>query len=204
MNEEEGRDEAPNHHDAVVTGAVPAVETTVSADRDHVFNTQGTDAEQAATSDKDSPTSPQSKVRGWIKNRFSRSKSVSEQESAPEKEKEKEKKRRSLFRSGTSKRGQNGTISSLEPRSSSMRDVALAGRDEEEPHEPGVARESNARDSRGVSPVSSVEDRSRSHYDDEHEDSAMRPPRPIADPAPRSSISPNRGTRFREEIGSGS
>lgn len=193
-DENEVPDEGNDRRDVDAAAPVPGVETTVSADPDHVY-TRNQDLEQAPASDKESPTSPQSGVRGWIKNRLSRGKSVSEQEPPAEKEK----KRRSLFRSGTSKRGQNGTISSLEPRSSSMHDVAMAGRGEDgETHEPVVGLSSGARDSRGVSPVSSPEERIPDNRGDEDE---MRPPRPIVDSAPRSSISPNRGTRFREEMG---
>lgn len=72
-----------------------------------------------------------------------------------------------------------------------MRDVALAGR--------VTNTESNDReqdavhDSRGVSPVSSLED-------DDDRVSAIAPPRAIADPAERKSHSPSRDSRFREMI----
>lgn len=192
-------------HDLRVSGEnhiVPGVETTVAADPNYV-HVQGSDAEHAPTTDQDSPSSPTSKVRGWIKNRFSRSKSVHENEATGTGEQEK--KRRSFFRAGTSKKPQpNDSMHSLEHRTSSMRDVAMAGRSgEEESHGPEGAQASGARDSRGVSPVSSVEERrSRSAYRDEEENEgpSIVPPRPIADPAPRSSMSPNRDSRFREEM----
>lgn len=185
------RSEVNYAQDLTVVDPVPVVETTIST---------GPSADQVrAPSDKDSPTSPQSKMRGWIRNRFSRSKSVSE----PEPTADKEKKRRSIFRSSTTKKEQQtGTISTLEPRMSSMRDVAMAGRnDDDETQEHGVTGANRSMDSRGVSPVSSFES-ARSDQEFDYEDSSVQPPRLNVDNAPRSSISPNRGTRFKEEIGS--
>jgi hypothetical protein len=191
--------EPEDHQDAGLSQNVPGVETTVAADPNYV-HVHGSETEHARTSDVESPSSPTSKVKGWIKNRFSRSKSVHENETVGEQEK----KRRSFFRGGTLKKTHpNDSTHSLEHRTSSMRDVAMAGRSgEEESHGREGAQASGARDSRGVSPVSSVEDRrSRSVYRDEEDGVfSMAPPRPIADPAPRSSLSPNRDSRFREEM----
>ncbi|KAF7555527.1 hypothetical protein G7046_g6540 [Stylonectria norvegica] len=148
------------------------------------------------TDTETSPTSPTSKVKGWIKNRFSRGKSISEPEKQPEK--------RRSFVGGAALRGPeaNDSTTSLENRvenrPSSMRDVALAG------HLAGVSGQtyestdvSSVRDSRGVSPISTPDnERPRSVGSDE--DVTITAPRPITDPAVRTSSSPTRDSRFRE------
>lgn len=195
---DETMDEDYPHQAVPESNAVPTVETTVSSDPNHVHTR--TDADNTDVPEQDSPTSPKSGVRGWIKNRFSRGKSVGEHDATGEHEK----KRRSLFRSGTAKKSQrNGSVTSLEHRTSSMRDVAMAGRGgEDDVNEADAIGTTGARDSRGVSPASSIENRRprSSHYEEPDDSPTMIPPKPIEDPAPRSSISPNRDSRFREEI----
>lgn len=139
-----------------------------------------------------SPSSPTSKVKGWIKNRFSRGKSIGE---SGEKEDRKEKKRGFLggaaFRSSQAHEGH----ASAENEASSLRDMAMAGRSEDGA---GCGESETARDSRGVSPVSSdseeVEDE-RNHRGD-----GLTPPRPLDQSAGRPSSSPARDSRFREEM----
>ena len=227
--------------------------------------------EAAAEAEQDQvtegPASHRSRVKGWVRNRFSRAWSVGEQGGKEPETTEKGEKSRGLFRgSGLLKRNteRNASQTSLEHHSSSMRDVAMAGKTEEQetadeagpaglssrrdsgavrPEEPETADEARPaglsshrdpevvshggqetadkaepgglgsrrdsgrvspgeqetadkaepvglgarKDSQGVSPVSSGEDE-------------LRPPRPIEDPEPRSSASPSRDSRFREEI----
>ncbi|KAL7954200.1 hypothetical protein V8C34DRAFT_294946 [Trichoderma compactum] len=144
--------------------------------------------QSAAVDNVDSPqkkspegaTSPTARVRGWIKNRFSRGKSVSEPG---------EKKKSFVGGAALRDSGPGGSTGSLGNRSSSMRDVTLAGRGGEE------AAESNPqpvnRDSRGVSPVSSGSGRSS-------EFESFETPRVFMDQPPRQGNSPMRDSRFKE------
>lgn len=216
----EARDEASQEEDsheaaeteapppAVASGAVP-------------------EAEQGATAGLEESEAEQShrfRVRGWIKNRFSRAKSIGEHgekakktellettevPETPQKPEgtektEKSGQRRSLFRGGSILRRNKQRSASqinLEHRSSSMRDVAMAGKSEgQEGRDEGEAAGPSApRDSRGVSPVSSADDEpeSRSRKD---RNSGLMSPKHIVNLAPRSSVSPSRDSRFREEI----
>ncbi|KAI5461097.1 hypothetical protein BGZ63DRAFT_227080 [Mariannaea sp. PMI_226] len=128
----------------------------------------------------ESATSPTSKVKGWIKNRFSRGKSVSEVETKGDK--------RRTFLGGAALRDSeiNRSTASLDNRSASVRDVANAGRT------PGLETNDDHDslcDSRGVSLPSTYRSA---------EDTVMTPPRPIGDNNVRSSQSPSRDSRFRE------
>ncbi|KAK7425468.1 Eisosome assembly protein [Neonectria magnoliae] len=127
----------------------------------------------------DSAKSPSSKVKGWIKQRFSRGKSMSETEKQSDK--------RRGFVGGAALRDSelNRSTASLDNRPSSMRDVALAGRT------PGLdaTEVDSLRDSRGVSPISSGTS---------SPDCVMTPPRPIGGHVVRDSHSPSRDSRFRE------
>jgi hypothetical protein len=127
-----------------------------------------------------------SKLKGWIKNRLSRGRSMSERDGDPD-EDEKKKKRSSFFKgSGTLKReNPNASNASLDHEPSSMRDVAMAGHVDVE-----ASNGAPERDSRGVSPVSS----------EGEVPVQLEPPQPIGERAPRASISPARDSRFREEI----
>jgi hypothetical protein len=172
------RDETVSQPPTHETYTAPAVDTANTAEA------STTDLDQAQLDD--GPNSPTSKVKGWIKNRFSRRKSVVESND------EKGEKRRSFFRGGAALRNDqaNASVSSLDNRASSMRDVAMAGRNTQ--HLPRT-------DSQGVSVDSSDSSEDEGPSRDRRSLSVM-PPRPIEDPAPRSSVSPSRDSRFREEI----
>ncbi|KAK0392205.1 hypothetical protein NLU13_1703 [Sarocladium strictum] len=148
------------------------------------------DKSPSSPTSPNSPTSHGSKVKGWIKNRFSRGKSVSEGNDV---------KRRSFF-GGAALRDANGSASSLDHRASSMRDVALAGKTNSAGGlSPNDAR--TGRDSAVVSPVSTPgAERCDPLADVEPSPMPITPPRPIADPMVRTSVSPSRDSKFREEI----
>ncbi|KAH7318743.1 hypothetical protein B0I35DRAFT_451451 [Stachybotrys elegans] len=129
------------------------------------------------------PTSPKAKVKGWIKNRFSRGKSIGEQGD----------KKRGFLGGAALRQEASGSSTSLDNRPTSMRDVAMAGRGESE-LAPALARPT---DSRGVSPASDTDSASTERYDD-YQDTEMSLPRPLEDPAIRGSQSPTRDSRFRE------
>ncbi|KAF4981095.1 hypothetical protein FZEAL_3031 [Fusarium zealandicum] len=149
------------------------------------IDTEPSNADNEQRKAGDSGISPTSKVKGWIKHRFSRGKSIGE--------KDKDEKKRG-FIGGAALRGSdaNQSASSLDNRPSSMRDVALAGR--------GTDAETNDRDrdvpndSRGVSPVSTLED----DRADKTRALAITPPPRIGDPVVRDSHSPTRDSRFKE------
>ncbi|POR33340.1 Eisosome protein 1 [Tolypocladium paradoxum] len=202
VNHEEhaaGEDEGV-HDTGNLTGFHPTVETSVESPSSAQRKAEGS-------------TSPTSKVKGWIKNRFSRGKSATEHGD----------KRRS-FVGGAAMResGANGSTASLDNRSTSMRDVAIAGTsgddhagheetgatDTDHGREPVENDDETERDSHGVSPVSTPLEEERQLGDKvEEEDKAhnsrlmgMEPPRPIEDPVARTSSSPTRDSRFREEM----
>jgi len=136
-----------------------------------------TDMKTERRSSNESATSPTSRVKGWIRNRFSRGKSIGDGDKQTDK--------RRSFLGGAALRDSdvNRSTTSLDNRSASMRDVALAGRT----NAPDTNDDNSTRDSRGVSPISS---------DESVRDFVMTPPRPIGDHV-RSSHSPS---RFREMI----
>ncbi|KAH7166230.1 hypothetical protein EDB81DRAFT_280086 [Dactylonectria macrodidyma] len=143
------------------------------------IDTDTTNADNERRKSDDSPMSPSSKVKGWIKQRFSRGKSVSESDKPDDKKKG--------FLGGAALRDSdpNRSTASLDNRPTSMRDVALAGRTTE----PDTHHTDLVQDSRGVSPVSSEEST---------QDLVMTPPRPIGRHIVRDSHSPSRDSRFRE------
>merc|ERR1712000_733861 len=111
----------------------------------------GADEEHQEEHRGDHRHSSGSKLKGWIKNRLSRGRSSERGGDAADEEKKK--KRISFFKgSGALKKDNpNASNASLENGPSSMRDVAIAG------HADGEASHAaHERDSRGVSPVSSV------------------------------------------------
>ncbi|ETR97919.1 hypothetical protein M419DRAFT_103955 [Trichoderma reesei RUT C-30] len=126
------------------------------------------------------PTSPTARVKGWIKNRFSRGKSLSEPD---------EKKKGFVGGAALRDSGPGGSTGSLENRSSSMREVSLAGRGVEETADAHPQLQN--RDSRGVSPVSSGSGRSS-------DIESFETPRAIMDQPPRQGNSPMRDSRFKE------
>ncbi|TWU77525.1 hypothetical protein ED733_007352 [Metarhizium rileyi] len=180
-----------------LSGSGPTRETPVEASGSSQHKAEGS-------------TSPTSKVKGWIKNRFSRGKSIGEQD----------KKRRSFFGGASMKdHAGNGSAASIENRSASMHEVAMAGKTGEEgletKYEPvgGSAHREVERDSQGVSPASTPLEEERELGDDrqekgkgvEHDERPSRrasldPPRPIQDLGIRTSSSPTRDSRFREEM----
>lgn len=194
---------APASDAAATTAAADVVDESSSNSEDEEFHdaprsreqpttspleTNTSAAENEQTRGSESPISPTSKVKGWIKNRFSRGKSVGE------KDNERHSEKRKSFIGGAALRGSDGNHSttSFENRPSSMRDVALAGRSKDT-----EADDQDIHDSRGVSPVSTLEDRVTS----DTRDVAITPPPVIEDPAKsRNSQSPTRDSRFRENL----
>ncbi|KAL7918160.1 hypothetical protein ACQKWADRAFT_304823 [Trichoderma austrokoningii] len=211
---------APPPPPSVATTAVTAPTATAAAAA----------ADNAETSPRKSsseaPTSPTARVRGWIKNRFSRGKSMSEQG---------EKKKSFIGGAALRDSAAGGSTASLGNRSSSIRDVTLAGRTGEETpvnHTAEIVREATpdvgleaapeivpetapepiretvpepapesiGRDSRGVSPVSARSARGSSGKASGRSNDIERfeTPAAIRDSAPRHSNSPARDSRFRE------
>ncbi|PTB35496.1 hypothetical protein M441DRAFT_153157, partial [Trichoderma asperellum CBS 433.97] len=193
---QEGHSEAQESPAAATTAAPPpppTTTTTVTADVTAPTTVATDNAEiSQRKSSSEAPTSPTARVKGWIKNRFSRGKSMSEHG---------EKKKSFIGGAALRDSTAGGSTASLENRTSSIRDVTLAGRTgDETPTAPETAPETVARDSRGVSPVSVGSRRSsggkgsgRSNDMDRFETPAA-----IADPASRQSNSPARDSRFRE------
>ncbi|RFU79747.1 eisosome 1 [Trichoderma arundinaceum] len=154
-----------------------------SVSEDPATPIQATAADNVESSQRKSSegaTSPTARVKGWIKNRFSRGKSVSEPG---------EKKKSFVGGAALRDSGPGGSITSLENRSSSIRDVTFAGRSGEVTA--GNHPESLNRDSRGVSPVSAGSGRSS-------ELESFETPRAIIDHTPRQGNSPMRDSRFIE------
>ncbi|KAG6065824.1 hypothetical protein E4U32_006924 [Claviceps aff. humidiphila group G2b] len=168
--------------------------------------------------------SPTAKVKGWIKHTFAREKPSGEQNTKRRSffggasMKSKENKDTSV----------NDHAVSIGNRSSSVYDVAPAGKageeglgDEEAHAAPALKTGSTSvpqheedRDSQGVSPVSASLEDERELGDTPHDgalendksedrlspDSIIEPPRRIHDPSVRTGSSPNRDSRFREEL----
>ncbi|KAF4507633.1 hypothetical protein G6O67_004111 [Ophiocordyceps sinensis] len=164
-----------------------------------------TDDESPGTQRKsEMSTSPTSKVKGWIKNRFSRGKSLSETGD----------KRRSFFGGAAMKEHDaNKSTTSLDKRSASLRDVAMAGKGDATGHREGAGSGSYKtagdgefdRDSKGVSPASTPLEEEENRLGDDAESpdgspASLEPPRPIGDVGNRVSSSPTRDSRFRELI----
>lgn len=244
--------EALEHPEYSFTGPVdtPPIETTIAggANVDPPMTPEA-EPERSHFDDDERSTSPRHKVRDWIRNRLHRGKSVSQHDDVGEGKKN----RRSFFRITTAlqKNHPNGSTPSLNYRESSMRDIAMAGKPvetgktsvngaQEAESETGTAEAAGVedRESRGVSPVSSMDnmrspvedsrppiddsgssivENMRSSdgfgkspdadmtspsfgtgYGDHGEELPITPPKFIEDPAPRSSVSPTRDSRFRE------
>ncbi|UNI19139.1 Eisosome assembly protein [Purpureocillium takamizusanense] len=218
-------EQAAGHAQPAASAAPPTVDT----------NAEAPDSPQSKS---EASTSPTSRVKGWIRNRFSRGKSMSETGD----------KRRSFLGGAAMREYQaNGSAVSLENRPSSMRDVAYAGKSSDEhanktgggyasksidepvgktdadnanlggveagpsatDHHLVSGGEAHEPDSHGVSPVSTpLEEEKRLGVDFEDDDTrngrriSIEPPKPIEDPSMRTGSSPNRDSRFREEIDS--
>ncbi|OHW91002.1 hypothetical protein CSPAE12_10371 [Colletotrichum incanum] len=159
------------------------------------INTQ----KEASTSDNPrSPSesgSPTNKMKEWLKSRFSRPRGRS---SADENAEE-----RGFIGGVALTRLANESATSLDARSASMREVAIAGKSEADAprsladHEDGGSR---AHDSRDVSPVSSDSESERFVEARDDLEGPVSPPVPIKDPSLHKSSSPTRDSRFREII----
>ncbi|KAM0251003.1 hypothetical protein ACHAP5_001883 [Fusarium lateritium] len=179
-------DGASTRSEDAVSSPIAVTNESTEASAPAAIDTETSSTERGRRKPSDA-ASPTSKVKGWIKNRFSRGKSLGE------KDRESQGEKRGSFVGGAALRepDTNQSATSLDNRATSMRDVALAGR--------GTNTESSdrerdaAHDSRGVSPVSSLEE-------DDDQVPAIAPPPAIADPAERKSHSPSRDSRFREMI----
>lgn len=147
--------------------------------RPATMETDTTNTDNERRKSNESPISPTSKVKGWIKQRFSRGKSVSESERPSDK------KRGFLGGAALRDSDPNRSTTSLDNRPTSMRDVALAGRT----NGPDMNETEPVQDSRGVSPISS---------EGNVPDDVITPPRPIGGHVVRDSHSPSRDSRFRE------
>lgn len=150
-------------------------------------------------------TSPTSKVKGWVKGRWSRGKSLIEHGND---------KRRSFFGGATMNApDKNASVISLGNRSSSMREVAMAGKDGDEGAATSPVTETGEsglkeaqKESRDVSPVSTpladevpTTDREETEADEPKSSKlTIEPPRPLEDMESRASYSPTRDSRFRE------
>jgi hypothetical protein len=134
--------------------------------------------------------SPPSKVKTWFKSRFSRG------PKSPDGERGREGPSRRGFIGGASLTGIQGNESSasLDNRSTSVRAVALAGRNS------GSYQSQPNDDPEAVSPVSS--ESSDEHFRDEVRDqpTPLTPPRPIGGLSLAQSHSPTRDSRFHEII----
>jgi hypothetical protein len=165
----------------------------------------------AANRDQSTPMSPSSpgdssKIKNWLKTKFSRRSSKAQKPSSPEKDKEPEK----TFVGGAALTGAsaNNSTASLSAKPSSVRDVVLVGKAKEEPvpnakDEPEPDAEDRGRAKRRSSEVSALsqlpgdvdEEEFQEARDNFNEDLAP-PPTFVAE----KSSSPARETKFTEEI----
>ncbi|KAF6827425.1 hypothetical protein CPLU01_09101 [Colletotrichum plurivorum] len=142
--------------------------------------------------------SPTHKVKEWFKSRFSRPRGRSAAGESPPEE-------RGFIGGVALTRLANESATSLDARSTSMREVAIAGKSGDRsrsgartPRSPYEYFGSSARDSKNVSPVSS--DDESEHFVEARDDleGPISPPAPIRDPSTQKSSSPTRDSRFRE------
>jgi hypothetical protein len=164
--------------------------------------------ETADTANKDestplSPSSPGdgSKVKNWLKTKFSRRMSKPQKPSIIEKEKEPEK----SFVGGAALTGAsaNNSTVSLGAKPSSVRDVAMAGKAKEQETEPEPEPEERGRGKRRDSevsalsePVGDVDEEEFQEARDNFDEDLAPPPTFVAE----KSSSPARSARFHEEI----
>lgn len=150
-------------------------------------------------SEGSSPTekiSPTGKVKTWFKSRFSRG-------SKSDDDKPKDSVRKGFIggHALTGIESNNGSTTSLDGRSASIRAIAMAGRQRTDPSEdlPTITTPAASADD-GVSAMSSD---SEEEYFDEARDqlgTELSPPRHIHDPAQNKNHSPVRDSRFHEII----
>ena len=148
---------------------------------------------------EEAAASPSHKVRNWLKSRFSRprAKSSSVGEEGDKKGFIGGAALTNLHADGT------GSMTSLEQRSASIREVALAGKQPAEPSSSWFAKDEPGESSKTAEKRGRDDEVSSLSSDDEAFDDAkdsFSPPRVIKDPAVsrRSSGSPSRDSRFRE------
>lgn len=156
----------------------------------------------AANRDESTPLSPSSpgdgsKVKNWLKTKFSRRGSKPQKPSASEKEKEPEK----AFVGGAALTGAsaNNSTASLGARPSSARDVAMAGKAKEA--EP--SSEDRGRAGRRESEVSELSERVGDVDEDEFQEARDNFDEDLAPPptfVAGKSSSPARSAKFKEEI----
>jgi hypothetical protein len=143
-----------------------------------------------------SPPGDGSKVKNWLKTKFSRRPSKAQKPSTVEKEKEPER----AFVGGAALTGAsaNNSTASLSAKPSSVRDVALAGKAKEEP-EPEDRGRSKRRDSEVSAlsePAGAVDEEEFREARDNFDEDLAPPPTFVAE----KSNSPARETKFTEEI----
>ncbi|GKT58922.1 hypothetical protein ColTof4_10077 [Colletotrichum tofieldiae] len=155
---------------------------------------------QKEASNSDNPRSPSesgsptNKMKEWLKSRFSRPRGRSAGENAEE---------RGFIGGVALTRLANESATSLDGRSASMREVAIAGKSGAEAPRPLADHEdgrSRAGDSRDVSPISSDSESERFVEARDDLEGPVSPPVPIKDPSLHKSSSPTRDSRFREII----
>ncbi|WDK11946.1 hypothetical protein CGRA01v4_03225 [Colletotrichum graminicola] len=153
---------------------------------------------QREASNSDNPRSPSesgsptNKMKEWLKSRFSRPRGRS---SASENADE-----RGFVGGVALTRMANESATSLDARSASMREVAIAGKPEADALRSPTDGGSRTRGSRDVSPVSS--DSGSERFVEARDDikGPVSPPIPIRDAGLHKSVSPTRDSRFREII----
>ena len=158
----------------------------------------------AANKDESTPLSPSSpgdgsKVKNWLKTKFSRRMSKPQKPSTTEKEKEPEK----AFVGGAALTGAsaNNSTTSLGAKPSSVRDVAMAGKAKEqeaepEPEERGRGKRRDSEVSALSEPVGDVDEEEFQEARDNFDEDLAPPPTFVAE----KSSSPARSARFHEEI----
>jgi hypothetical protein len=158
----------------------------------------------AANKDESTPLSPSSpgdssKVKNWLKTKFSRRMSKPQKPSATEKEKEPEK----AFVGGAALTGAsaNNSTTSLGAKPSSVRDVAMAGKAKEqeaepEPEERGRGKRRDSEVSALSEPVGDIDEEEFQEARDNFDEDLAPPPTFVAE----KSSSPARSARFHEEI----
>lgn len=158
----------------------------------------------AANKDESTPLSPSSpgdgsKVKNWLKTKFSRRMSKPQKPSTTEKEKEPEK----SFVGGAALTGAsaNNSTVSLGAKPSSVRDVAMAGKAKEqetepEPEERGRGKRRDSEVSALSEPVGDVDEEEFQEARDNFDEDLAPPPTFVAE----KSSSPARSARFHEEI----
>lgn len=165
---------APPPAPAATTTTTVAAPITAAADNAEISQRK---------SSSEAPTSPTARVKGWIKNRFSRGKSMSEHG---------EKKKSFIGGAALRDSAAGGSTASLGNRSSSIRDVTLAGRTGEETpvnHTAEIAREATPDIALEAAPDILPE----TVHDTVHETAPETAPEPAPEPAPETIGRDSRG-----------